>query len=92
MILIRRIKWFSLYQFELRMRHPFIDQKTLIVAVMANILAGGLASRSANTAVLATDILSQVAEGQPVHYDGVIVVGDLNFSSLNDPKIEAPWS
>jgi len=89
MILIRRVKWFSLYQFELQMRLPFIDREMLIVAVMANILAGGLASCSANTVVLATDILSEVADGQTVRYDGVIVVGDLDFSSLNDPKIKS---
>lgn len=68
-----------------------LNKTALIVTAIATILAGELSSCSASPPILATDILSQIADGKAASYDGVTIVGDLNLSSLRDSRIKSPF-
>ena len=43
----------------------------------------------ASPLVPASEVLSRIAEGQPIYYDGVAIVGDLNLSNLPGARIES---
>ncbi|MCX6674094.1 MAG: pentapeptide repeat-containing protein [Methanothrix sp.] len=57
-------------------------------AWMAVIIMIIVACSASQKEVPASDILSQVREGQPIYYDGVSVAGDLNLSSLENTVVK----
>jgi uncharacterized protein YjbI with pentapeptide repeats len=63
----------------------------LLVAVIAIIFWAGSANGSVFSTVQAGEVLSQIIDGKPVRYDGVTVVGDLDLSSLKDPRMESSF-
>ena len=57
---------------------------------LAVILAAALAlTCSAQQSLPAQQILSQIAAGQPVHYDGIDITGNLDLSTLPESQIPA---
>ncbi len=58
-----------------------------IVLAMALVSLGG-----AQQSLPAQKILSQIAAGQPVHYDGIAITGDLDLSTLPGAQIPAAFA
>jgi uncharacterized protein YjbI with pentapeptide repeats len=63
----------------------------LFVVVIAIIFWAGSAKSSAFSTVQAGEVLSQIKDGKPLSYDGVTIVGDLDLSSLKDPRVESSF-
>lgn len=61
-----------------------------LAVILSTILYAVLsATCSAQQSLPAQQILSQIAAGQPVHYDGIAITGDLNLSVLPEARIPA---
>ncbi len=67
-----------------------LDKMTLFVSVMAFIFVIGLANCSAASVISAGEVISQIADGKVVIYDGVTIVGNLSLSSIKDSRIKSP--
>jgi len=60
------------------------SQALAVVLLLAAASLGG-----AQQTLPAQQILSQIAAGQPVHYDGIAITGDLDLSTLSGQQIPA---
>jgi uncharacterized protein YjbI with pentapeptide repeats len=63
----------------------------LLVLLLASYGTGILdGPASASPSVPASEVLSRLAGGGPIYYDGVTIVGDLNLANLPGARIDSP--